>query len=119
MEYQGTLRITTYKKYIILTLLDRGPKVKPVGSGTLLSDFNESDVLISAEALDVLKDNVMRNLQEPEPTLEIIAKDKLWWVGQTGLIIPPGEIIHIHVMPYHTICENLVDSKLKEFIDKN
>lgn len=117
MEYKGTLKITAHKGYLILTLMNKGPKVKAFGVGTMLSNFNDADVYISEEALVILKNNVMQNMQLKDPVLEIIAKDRLWWSSTTGIIIPPGELLHLYVLPHHTMCANEVDHKLKELID--
>jgi hypothetical protein len=119
MEYKGTLRITTYKGYLILTLMDRGPKTKHVGIGTMLSDFNQRDVLISKKALEIIESNMSVNLDRPEPVLEVIAADRMWWSSTNGIIIPPNEIYHVYAIPHHTLCDNVIDFKLKDVLDKN
>lgn len=114
----GLLKITEYKGYLIIALLDReSPKVTLVGTGTLVSGFNHNDVLMSSEALILLSKNAKMIKLDNMPALEIISKDRLWWSTVGSIIIPPDEIINAYSMPYHTKCENEIDSKLKEQLD--
>jgi hypothetical protein len=118
MEYQQTVTIKEYKGWLVLTLLNNGPKIKGVGTGILFSNFNKWDLYISDKALSIITDNLNKNLDKKEPVLEIIAMDRLWWASKQGIIIPPNEIYHIYTIPLFTKCDNEVDEKIKITIDK-
>lgn len=119
MAYQHTLEIKAYNKWLILTILTSGPKLKQIGTGLLFSDFNKFDLQISDEALVIIKDNLNLNFDKTEPVLEIISKDRIWWASRQGIIIPPNEIYHIHTIPLHTICNNVIDEKIINNINNN
>ena len=118
MEYKKTLEIVEFNGYLIIKLLDdNGPKIKLVGTGTMISNFNHWDIAISKEALAILEKNLLQNINKPDPAMEIIAQDKIWWSAiKKGIIIQPNELIHIHCIPFHSICENSVDDKLKNIL---
>lgn len=116
MEYKHTLEIKEYNGWLILTLLNKGPKIKSVGTGLLFSDFNKLDLLISLEALNIIKDNLAKNFDKKDPVLEIIGIDRIWWASNKGIIIPPNEIYHIYTIPMHTIVDNIVDNNIKKII---
>lgn len=106
------IEIREYNNYLIITVIDpKTPKLQYLGSGLLLSGFNEKDVKISPQALNIL----IRNLKNThtDPALEIISKDKIWWASKRGIIIPPDELINVFIIPYHTVCDNIVDETLK------
>lgn len=118
MSYKGTLKITIHNKHLIITPLDEGPKMKKFGNGTMVSNFGAMDLMISKEALSVLESKLLSDdIAKQDPALEIITKDKIWFSGKTALIIPEDETIHVFTIPYHTLCENEVDEKIKEFLD--
>jgi hypothetical protein len=116
-EYRHTVEIKEYKRWLIVTVLDYGFKIKEVGTGLLFSNFNRLDLKISDEAIAIIRDNLNANLEKKEPVLEIIATDRIWWASRQGIIIPPNEIYHIYTMPLFTKCENAVDEKIKTIID--
>jgi hypothetical protein len=116
-EYRHTVEIKEYKRWLIVTVLDYGFKIREVGTGLLFSNFNRLDLKISDEAMAIIRDNLNANLEKKEPVLEIIATDRIWWASRQGIIIPPGEIYHIYTMPLFTKCENAVDEKIKTIID--
>ena len=119
MEYRKTLEIVEFNGYLIIKLLDNGPKIKIVGNGTMISNFNNLDVSISLEAILILQKNLLIDINKPDPALEIISKDKIWWSAlNKGIIIQPNELIHIHCIPFYTVCENIVDDKLKNILNK-
>lgn len=117
MTYQHTLEIKTYKKWLIITVLQTGPKLKTIGVGTLFSDFNKWDLQISEEALAIITDNLNCNFDKVEPVLEIISTDRIWWASNRGILIPPNEVYHVHTIPLHTTCNNTIDEKLINIID--
>jgi len=117
--YNKLLKIIEYKGYLIISYLDiNSPKISLVGTGTLISGFNSNDILISNEALKLLKNNLKINKLINDPVLEIISKDRLWVNMIGNIIIPPNEIINTYTIPYHTICENTIDEKIKIELDK-
>lgn len=112
-----TVEIKEYNKWLIVTVLDYGPKIKTLGIGTLFSDFNKNDLHISLNALNIIKDNLNQNIDKKDPVLEIISFNRIWWESDKGIIIPPNEIFHIYTIPLHTICNNDIDEKIKNIID--
>ena len=111
-----TLQITTYNKWLILKV-NKTPKLRYIGNGSILSDFNSNDIQISKEALEILNKNLLLNIDQKNPAFEILTKNRIWWPSQSGIIIPPNELIHVFAIPYHTICENVVDEELKKMIN--
>ena len=113
-----SVEIKAYNRWLIVTVIQNGLKLKSVGTGLLFSDFNRYDLHISDEAMAILKDNIMLNIDKKDPVLEIIAMDRIWWASQQGIIIPPNEHFHVYTIPHHTICKNDVDEKIKNVIDE-
>lgn len=113
-----TLEIKSYNDWLILKLIPT-PKIKYIGIGTMLSDFNKFDVLISDEALKILKNNLNKDLDKTDPALEILSEEKIWWASTSGILIKPNELIHIYTIPYHTYVNNDVDEELKKIIKQN
>lgn len=111
------VEIKEYNKWLIVKVINKSIKIKHIGTGILFSDFTQFDLKISEEALGILKNNLKNNLLTNNPVLEIITKDKMWWSSNTGIIIPPNEIFHIFELPYHTLCNNIIDNELKKIID--
>lgn len=115
-----SLEIKTYEGYLILKV-NKTPKIKFIGLGSLLADFNRFDVKISDEALNILKDslnNLNINLQKENPSLEILSETRIWWPSNQGIIIPPNELMHIYAIPVHTTISNDIDEQLKNIIKK-
>ncbi len=112
-----TLEILEYNNWIIIKLNKYTPKLRNIGEGLILSDFNKFDVKISPEALSILNKNINKNIDKENPVLEIISNDRIAWLSKTGIIIPPNEIFHIFDIPYHTECENIVDEEVKKTIN--
>jgi hypothetical protein len=112
-----TIEIKAYKKWLIITVLNYGIKLKSIGTGLLFADFNRHDLKISDEAVAILKDNLNTNFEKKDPVLEIISTDRMWWASKRGIIIPPNEIYHIHTIPLYTTCDNVVDEEIKKNID--
>lgn len=121
MAYKHSLEINEYRGWLIITVTGMGAtgfaKMKPVGIGTLFSNFNKLDVRISKNALSIITENLTKNKEQRDPVLEIIAKDRIWWASTQGIIIPPKEIFNIYEIPLHTECENVVDQKVRDAID--
>jgi hypothetical protein len=125
--YNALVKITTYKNYLIITLLDKAPKedgllnknpkIRNIGVGTQFVGFHKKDLLISNEALEIFKSKALEDKKE-DPAMELINPYNLWWRGEIGLILPINEIINVYAIPHHTICENYVDVKVKEIIEK-
>jgi len=116
-EYKHSVEINAYKKWLIITVLDYGIKIKNIGTGLLFSGFNKFDLHISDDALVILKDNLNLNIEKKDPVLEIIAMDRMWWASSQGIIIPPHEYFHIYTIPQFTKCDNTVDEEIKKIID--
>lgn len=115
------IKITYHPGTLILTLMDpRSPKVKKVGTGLLLSQFNNRDVLISNEALTILMSSIPANKSKKDIGLEVISKSSIWWASQSGGIILPmmESEINIYDVPWHTITSNDIDEKLLKLLDK-
>lgn len=115
--YKHTLEIKEYKKWLIITVLEYGAKIRNLGTGTLFFNFNRNDLQISLDAYGILKDNIKKNMDQKDPVMEIISYDRIWWASDKGIIIPPNEIFHIFTIPMHTTCNNDVDEKIKKIID--
>ena len=115
-----SIEIRSYKGWLILKLVSTTPKLKIVGNGTSLINFNRNDVHISPQALSILNSNIGCNLKEPYPALEVLSENTLWWASiDNGIIIPNNTVMHIHVLPVHTQCDNNIDDKIKEIINNN
>jgi len=112
-----SVEIKAYKKWLIITVVKPGPKIKTIGTGLLFSDFNKLDLLISDEALAILKDNLNLNLSKPDPVLEIIGTNRIWWASNQNIIIPPNEYFHIYTIPRYTPGPNNIDDNIKNIID--
>ena len=110
MTYQHSLEIKSHNDWLILTLVHKGPKVKQIGIGTMVSGFNENDILISPEALLLLKQNI-GNIHK-DPAFEIISNDSIWWASYMGIIIPPNELLNVFSIPYHKLCDNSLDDEI-------
>lgn len=109
------IEIREYNDYLIITLIDdQTPKLKYTGSGLMIQNFNQNDIKISPQALNILIKNLGNTHQDP--ALEIISKDKIWWAGKKGIIIPPNELINVFVIPYNTMCDNDIDEKIKKVL---
>lgn len=109
------IEIKEYNNYLIVTLIDKKtPKMKFVGAGVMLTNFNGNDIKISPQALNILIKNIGNTYADP--AFEIISKDKLWWAGKNGIIIPPDELINVFILPHHTVCDNEIDEKLKKVL---
>lgn len=113
-----SVEIKAYNRWLIVTVIQYGVKIKSVGTGLLFSDFNRNDLQISDEAMSILKDNINMNIDKKDPVLEIIAMDRIWWASTQGIIIPPNEHFHIYTIPHHTMCKNDVDEQIKKAIDE-
>lgn len=114
-----SVEIKAYKKWLIITVIKFGPKIKSVGTGLLFSDFNKLDLQISEDAMIILKDNLNLNLAKPDPVLEIMGTNRIWWASNQSIIIPPNEYFHIYTIPRHTVCPNNdIDEKIKKIIDE-
>lgn len=114
--FMHTLEIKEYNKFLIIKIVKKTPKLRIVGSGTALINFNKYDILISKEAADILKSHVAIFNNTNGPLLEIMSSSSLWFMGHKGIIIPPNEIIHVYEMPEYTECDNDVDNLLKNTI---
>ncbi len=117
MKYQHTLEIKSYNDWLILTLVNNGPKVKQIGIGTMVSGFNENDILISPEALLLLKKNIGNT--HKDPAFEIISKDNIWWASYRGIIIPPNELLNVFFIPHHKTCDNTLDEEILKKLKNN
>jgi len=118
---QSVIKITYHPGTLILTLMDpKSPKVKKVGTGLLLSQFNNRDVLISNDALNVLLNSIPANKSKKDIGLEVISKSSIWWASSSGGIILPmmDSEINIYEIPWHTTTPNDVDEKLLKILDK-
>lgn len=115
--YKATVKITAYKNYLILTLLNKGPKIRSIGVGTQFVGFHDKDLLISSEALNILREKAL-NEKRDDPALEIISKFNIFWKSDAGIIIPNDEAINVYALPNHTICDNDIDEKVKQAIDQ-
>ena len=112
-----TAEIKEYNGWLIIKLIN-SPKLKVVGLGTLLSNINSNDIHISGNALKILKHNFMQNMDQQNPALEILSETSIWWASvNNGIIIPPGELIHIYKIPVHTECDNVIDDEIKNIIN--
>lgn len=116
--FMHTLEIKEYNKFLIIKIVKITPKLRSVGAGTALINFNKNDIFISREAADILKSQVAVFNNEQSPVLEIMSSSSLWFMGNKGIIIPPEEIVHIYDMPLYTECDNVVDDMLKNTIQK-
>lgn len=116
--FMHSIEIKEYNKYLIIKLVKRTPKIRSVGTGTALVNFNKYDLCISKEAAAILQQNIATFNNTQNPVLEIMSSSSLWYMGQQGLIIPPDEIFHIYEMPQYTECDNEVDEVLKNTINK-
>ena len=114
--YNPLVKITTYKDYLVVTLLNKGVKIRHVGVGTQFVGFINKDLLLSNEALQIFKTKLNEDKKE-DPAMELINPFNIWWRGQMGLILPADEIINVYGLPNYTLCENEVDVKVKEIID--
>jgi len=113
-----SVEIKTHNKWLIITVLQYGTKLKSIGTGILFSGFNRLDLHISEDALDIIRDNINQNIEKKDPVMEIIATDRMWWASSQGIIIPPNEYFHIYTIPLHTTCNNTVDDEIKKIIDQ-
>lgn len=118
MTHRHSVEIKTYNKWLIITVLQYGTKLKSIGTGLLFSDFNRLDLQISEDALNIIRDNLNQNIEKKDPVMEIIAIDRIWWASPQGIIIPPNEYFHIYTIPVHTVCDNAVDDAIKKIIDE-
>jgi len=115
MKNIHVIEIREYNNYLIITLIDnKTPKLQYVGAGLMLQKFNDNDVKISPQALNLLIKNLGN--KHIDPALEIISRDKIWWASKNGIIIPPNELINVFVIPYHTVCDNDIDEKIKKIL---
>lgn len=110
-----SIEIKEYNGWLLISIIHLSPKIKFVGIGTMLSDFNINDLLISKEALSILSKNIGNS--HVEPALEIIRKDCIWWASKKGILIPPNELLNVYNIPHHTICDNIIDIEIKKHID--
>jgi hypothetical protein len=119
--FMHTIEIKEYNKFLIIKLVKQTPKLRPVGAGMALINFNKNDLFISESAADILRTyTLLQNSTNTldQPVLEIMSDSSLWYMGTQGLIIPPGEIIHVYAMPHFTVCDNDIDEVLKNTLDK-
>jgi hypothetical protein len=114
---QESIVIKEYKNYLVLTAY-KTPKIKIVGSGSLLSFFNKKDVKISKDALSILKKYQQENNNDII-SLQIIGKTNIWWNSHYGIIIPPNDkSTKIKTIPVHTLIDdNTIDDEIKKVID--
>lgn len=110
-----TLEIKSYEGWLIIKVINT-PKLKNIGLGSMLSDFNKFDVKISDDALSIIKSKLNTDMDLNNPALEILSETKIWWASSNGLLIPPNELIHIYNIPIHTYCSNDIDEELKNII---
>lgn len=115
--FMHTLEIKEYNKFLIIKLVNKTPKLRPVGAGMALINFNKNDLFISESAAELLRTHVNTNTNE-QPVLEIMSDTSLWYMGNQGLIIPPNEVIHVYAMPQYLVCDNHIDEVLKNTLDK-
>ncbi len=107
----NSVRIDTFNNYLILTVLDDGPKIKYIGNGTILNINNKNDLLISKEALELIKTcSIKKN-----PSIEFIDLNKIYWFSDKGIISLIDDVSVIE-LPLHTVVENEVTETLKEKI---
>jgi len=116
--FMHTLEIKEYNQFLIIKVVKRTPKLRSVGTGTALINFNKYDLHISKQAANILQSQVAVFDNSQNPVLEIMSSSSLWYMGTQGLIIPPGEIFHIYEMPQYIECDNEVDEILKNTINK-
>jgi hypothetical protein len=107
----NSVRIDTFNNYLILTILDNGPKIKYIGNGTLLNINSKNDLLISKEALELIKTCSIKE----NPSIEFIDLYKIYWFSDKGIISLIDDVSVIE-LPLHTIVENNVTETLKEKI---
>lgn len=110
-----TLKICAYKDFLILTYSET-PKAKSVGIGMLLNNFNNKDVLLSNDALNLIKASLIHDSNKSELSTDtgliIHNKTKIFWASYNNMIIKIKDAT-IYDIPTHTIIENDVDEKIK------
>lgn len=111
-----TIQIKEYKGYFIITI-NTTPKLNYLGTGVVLTDFNIKDLEISKEVLDIFNLN-LKQINKDIPVLEVLSKNRIWINTKSNTIIKTDEPFNIFEIPYHTICTNDIDDKLKEQLDK-
>lgn len=112
----AAVKICLYNGHLILTVLDKNtPKIRTLGLGQSLTNFNEKDLLISEEALTEISKIAANNKKCDITGLEFITKNNIWWASnQDGIILKISEeCIRVYAIPKHTICKNEIDPKLK------
>jgi hypothetical protein len=107
-----TVEIKEYNNWLIIKLINT-PKLKSIGIGSMLTDFNKNDLKISDEALSIIKNKLNQNKEHQQPALEILSPTKIWWASTTGILIPPNETIHIYDIPIHSYINNDINDELK------
>ena len=107
----NSVRIDTFNNYLILTVLDDGPKIKYIGNGTILNINNKNDLLISKDALELIKTCSIKE----NPSIEFIDLNKIYWFSDKGIISLIDDVSVIE-LPLHTVVENEVTETLKEKI---
>lgn len=112
-----TINICAYKGYLICTV-NNTPKLIPTGIGSVLSNFNKKDVQISNEALIILRGNIIAPIITKDVIgLKIFSKSKIYWSSKGNIIVHKNDIA-VYDIPVHTIVDNIIDSKIKEQLDK-
>lgn len=116
--YKPSIRICVYKGWLVLTLLQNGPKLRKVAAGTIIQSFFAKDVEMSPEAGVFLSDKLL-NKKEEGAGIEFMSKSSIFWaMSEKGIIIPPSEPINVYQLPLHTVCNNTIDPQLQTNIDK-
>lgn len=111
-----SIKICAYKNYLICTLNDT-PKLMVYEKYSSLFNFNKKDLLISPEALLIIK-NAMLNVNNDELYgIRIINKNKIIIASTKNIIINKSDV-QTFALPIHTVCENNVQEELKKEIDK-
>lgn len=113
MLNQYTIKILHYNKHFIIKI-NHTPKLKVVGNGVMLRQFNNNDVLISFEALEQLKKHY--NNKKDNPVIEVVNNDTIWIASYNNIIIPDTENINVFDIPYCTLIKNDIDQNIKNFL---
>jgi len=112
---QHTYKISYYKGHFVIEIR-KTPKLQNVGTGTLIKNYNNSDVLISYDALNELKKYIGK--KSTTPAIEVVNKNTIWIASYTNTIISDKEDICLYDLPICTIVDNDIDINIKNFLDK-
>lgn len=116
--YKPSVRICIYKDWLILTLLQVGPKIKSSPTGIVFSSFFAKDLEMSQDAADWLKQKMIQP-KHAEYGIEFMSKSSIFWaIKDRGIILPPTENVNVYQMPLYTLCNNDIDPYLQTEIDK-